>query len=391
MESNIKTDNSMLNLVIATDNFLPRVDGISVFLKNIISKLSNNYNITVISPNFGKVESKNFKHVKIPLSKIGMGDYIGAKLMPGKIKERIRRADIVFTQTIGPVGFLSIYYAKKFRVPVASFMHSIEWELVPMSTKTKIVRRVLFPFMKLLTRYIYNKTDLLILPSEGIAEIASWQRLRSKKNVVNLGVDSDIFCSSKDLNERQKKRVEELKSELELEGKYVIGTHGRLAREKDLYTTLRAYQRLKKKYGDITLIVIGDGILEIKEKLQKVEGVKVIGAVSDVQLYLQLMDVYITASLTETTSLATLEAMSCGLPVISTPVGFIKEYIKDNYNGFFFPIRDAYILSKQIDLLKHNKTLAKSVGERARKTVFSDFQWNNTVSGIKKALKSIEQ
>ena len=42
-------------------------------------------------------------------------------------------------------------------------------------------------------------------------------------------------------------------------------------------------------------------------------------------------------SLTETTSLATLEAMSCGLPVIASKVGFIKDYIAKGHNGIFFP------------------------------------------------------
>ena len=39
-------------------------------------------------------------------------------------------------------------------------------------------------------------------------------------------------------------------------------------------------------------------------------------------------------SLTETSSLATMEAMSTGLPVITTPVGHMRNYVEDNYNGF---------------------------------------------------------
>jgi len=391
MEDNKKEKKLKPKLLIATDNFLPRIDGIAVFLKNIISKLSTTYDVTVVSPNFGKVESKDFKHIRIPLSNIGMGDYTGAKVMPRKIKNLVKKSDVVFTQTIGPIGVLAVYYAKKAKVPVASFMHSIEWELVPMATKTITVRRLLFPFMKILTKFIYNKTNLVILPSEGIAEIVGWRGIKSKKVVVNLGVDSDIFAPAKLLNSNQQKRIEELKNEYDLEGKFVIGTHGRIAREKDLFTLLRAFRRLQKKYSDVKLLVIGEGIPAIKERLQKVDGVILPGAVQEVNVYLNLIDVYVTTSLTETTSLSTLEAMSTGLTVISTPIGFIKEYIKNNVNGFFFPTKDAFSLYKQLDLLKNNNSLVRAVGERARKTVSSAFQWNDTVLGIKDAIKSLEK
>jgi glycosyltransferase involved in cell wall biosynthesis len=82
--------------------------------------------------------------------------------------------------------------------------------------------------------------------------------------------------------------------------------------------------------------------------------------------------------------------MSSGLPIVSTPVGFIKDYIKDNVNGFIFPLKDDFSLYKKLELIKNNSSLAKTVGNRARATVIRKFKWNDTVDGIKSALNSIE-
>jgi len=205
-----------------------------------------------------------------------------------------------------------------------------------------------------------------------------------------LGVDCDVFKPLKDFSEKDKKIVSQLQKELDLEGKFVVGNHGRIAREKDLYTILRAFGWLQKKAPDARLLILGEGVVEIEKKLRSIKGVILPGAKSDVRYYLNLMDVYITASLTETTSLATLEAMATGLPIISTPVGFIKEYIKDNVNGFFFSKRDAYGLFKSIDLIRNNKALARTMGERARRTVENRFQWSQTIKGILDGLESLE-
>ena len=258
-----------------------------------------------------------------------------------------------------------------------------------MATKNILARRFLYPFMKAYCRYAYSKASILIVPSEGTAEALTWQRIKTPKEIVYLGVDSTRFIPEKERSEKEQNEIETLREELGLKGSFVVGNHGRLAEEKDLFTLSRAFQWLNRKYPDVKLIIIGDGTEHIKSKLKKTKNTTLIPRTNDVQKYLNLIDVYVTTSLTETTSLATLEAMSSGLPVISTPVGFIKEYIHNNYNGFLVDTKDSYSIYKNLDLLKTNPELGRKMGQRARKSILKQFEWKNTAEKIAEILKGL--
>ncbi len=376
-------------LLIATDSFLPRWDGISRFLSVIIPQIKDDFDVTVLSPNHGPYIPNGFKLIQVPLSNKKAGDFTAAAFKFNVVKRAVKQADIVFSQTTGPVGFMAVYYAKKRHIPIVSFTHVIEWDLVPKATKNLFLKRLLVHAVKQYSRYIYRKSDLLIVPSESTAELLTWQGIATKKTIVHLGVDSNVFRPYDEKSEQEKDRINKIKEAINLKDEFVVGYHGRIAREKDLMTLSRAYNWLRRHHKNVKLLIVGDGLIEIKEKLKAVDGAILVGAKSNAQDYLPLMNVYVTSSLTETTSLTTLEAMATGLPVIATPVGFIKEYISNNYNGMIFPKKDAYALYKCLETVKGNQSLAQLFGERARKTILKDFQWSHTVDEIRRILKSM--
>ncbi|GAI08660.1 unnamed protein product, partial [marine sediment metagenome] len=59
---------------------------------------------------------------------------------------------------------------------------------------------------------------------------------------------------------------------------------------------------------------------------------------------------------------AILEAMSAGLPIISTPIGAIPEIIEDGANGFLIPPKIPYILAEKILTLIEDKSLREKMG-----------------------------
>ncbi|RJQ17176.1 glycosyltransferase family 1 protein [Candidatus Woesearchaeota archaeon] len=371
----------MRKLLIATDNFLPRWDGIARFLSEVIPRIKNQYEITVLAPDFGETTDEGYKVIKFPVNKkIKLGDFHPAKIKYGIIKEAVRNADIVFTQTIGPIGGLAIKAAAKYKKPTAAFIHSIELELLPMALKGQF-RRFAYPLVKRISSYLYKKCKILIIPSEHVEELLHWQQIHAKTAIVHLGTDTKKFIPAKD-----KAKAKEL---LNLDKtKIIIGYHGRIAREKDLSTLLRAFLRLQRSHANLQLLLVGDGVKDILEKFDR-PGVILVPAQQNVVPYLQAMDIYALTSLTETTSLSTLEAMSCGLPVIATKVGFINDYIVNQYNGFLIDKKNPYQLAKIIEALARNPEARKKIGDRARQTVADKFNWDTTANEIEKVLEKL--
>lgn len=373
-------------LVIVTDNFLPRRDGIVRFLTEIIPRLKDQFDITVICPDSKEQISMNHvSFVRIPSSKRIFGDFKFAKFKPFKIFRAIRKADIVFSQTMGPIGGTGLFIAQVLRKKTVSFIHSIDWELFSKAVDKVFFKRHAGSITKTIMRFLYNRSSHLVVPSERVSELFLLQRINSHRKIIHLGVDTEKFKPMIDKQERQKER-ERLGIKLD---DFVVGYHGRIAREKDLFTLLRAYIKLKKSYPRIKLMIIGSGVPEIISKFKKQTGVIYIPATSTVERYLPLMDVYVQPSLTETTSLSVLEAMSCGLAVITTPVGYIRDYVKDGINGVFFPVKDSFILSRKILYLEKRKSERDILAKQARKTVEEQFNWDRTAFKLEEFFKKI--
>ena len=363
-------------MVIASDNFLPRRDGITRFLSEIIPRLRDHFEITVICPEYEGVEVliDGVDFVRIPLSKRMVGDFRFPRMRCRKVFKAVKKADIVFTQTLGPIGGTALFLAQKLRRKTVAFIHSIEWDLVAQATSLSFVKKYSYPITKRLTHYLYSRCSYLIVPSESVSDILTWKDLQTPKKIINLGVDTNKFKPLDSDAEKIK-----LREYLGIrDDALVIGYHGRIAREKDIPTLLRAFIKLRKKYPYLRLLVVGSGVKDIEKQLQRQPGVIHVSAVSDVDKYLQVMDIYCLSSLTETTSLSVLEAMSTGLPVVTTRVGFVKDYIANAKNGLFFKQGDSFSLTKELTRLIKSAELRKRLGDNARHTVVHRFDWDLT-------------
>jgi len=372
-------------LVIATDNFLPRWDGIARFLSEIIPRLKEHYDITVIAPDLGTYEDPNIRLIKIPLMKIlKVGDFRIPKLRKRLIRSIVRDSDLVFCQTLGTIGKTAIDAAKHHKKPVVSFIHSIEWELVPRAMGNIMLKKYSQMVAKRFAKKMYNKCNLLIMPSHNVSEIFLWNNIRTKSAIVHLGVDTEKFKPV--IPEARKELRERLGFS---DSDMIIGYHGRIGREKDLITLLRAFTRLQIYNRNIKLLIVGDGVESVKRQLSSRKDVILTGAKNNPVPYLQAMDIYALTSLTETTCLSMLEAMSCGLAVVSTEVGFIKSYIRNGYNGLFFEKQNPYHLARCIQKLISDEKSRKILGDNARKTIVEKFSWDKTAKGIEDALEGL--
>ena len=91
-------------LLIGTDNYPPRWDGIARFLNELLPELKKEYEITVLAPKFRKVSQEDKEGIRVVRLKtfpFQVGDFTPAKFHFRKIKREVKKADIVWIQDLG--------------------------------------------------------------------------------------------------------------------------------------------------------------------------------------------------------------------------------------------------------------------------------------------------
>lgn len=122
---------------------------------------------------------------------------------------------------------------------------------------------------------------------------------------------------------------------------------GRFSTEKNLFMLMQAFGSLPQ----VTLTMIGFGLLENELQEKAPQNVNIIGAVENKELYkyYQNHDVFILPSTSEVWGLVVEEAMNNGLPVIvSNKVGCAFEVVKDGENGLIFDVDNIDDLKSKI-------------------------------------------
>jgi glycosyltransferase involved in cell wall biosynthesis len=267
-----------------------------------------------------------------------------------------------------------MYYSKRFYKPLISFVHSVEWDLFSQSLKRfkTFVRET----TRKLVRYLYNRCDMIMVPFEGMTDMLEKAGVNRKYEIVHLGTDVEKFKPAE--SKALAKRMIGLNP-----NNKIIGYVGRFGREKDLETLHKAFIRLKDRFPNTTLLLVGG---ELEKPFDDMENVKIIGPTNNVLPYYQAMDIYVLPSLTETTSLTTMEAMSCGLAVVVTSVGYIPQYVKHKENGMLFLPKNVERLILLLEMLLKDNDMRTRLGKAARKTMTEQYNWDKTAEDVKKIL-----
>lgn len=96
----------------------------------------------------------------------------------------------------------------------------------------------------------------------------------------------------------------------------------------------------------------------------------------------QAATVFVLPSYYEGLPTSLLEAMSCGLSVVTTSVGSIPEIVQNNQNGIIVPKGDPLAISEAVLNLLKNKQKRLEIGQAARKTVELHYDWNKLVDRL---------
>ena len=145
---------------------------------------------------------------------------------------------------------------------------------------------------------------------------------------------------------------------------------GRMTAVKAPERALRIFSKIHEKYPNLRFAFVGDGerlndIQKLKENLCRKAKIDFLGFMENPLKLLREAKVMLMTSVSEGMPMAALEAMAFGIPIVSTPVGGMRELIEDGVTGFLCET-DESLAEKAIFLLE-NEDLRKKMSLNAHR------------------------
>lgn len=203
---------------------------------------------------------------------------------------------------------------------------------------------IYYPIEKILSKY----TDTLISITKEDYELAK-SKFYSKKieYISGIGIDLNKF-NNKALNEKN------LREKLNIsKDKTILLSVGEINKNKNQIAVIKALKKLNNP--NIMYLIAGKGVL--KEKLSKFVSeiglsnqVKFLGFIKDINNYYKIADAFIFPSLREGLSVALMEAMASGIPILCGNIRGNTDLIDNNKGGFLFNPKKVEDIVEKINM-----------------------------------------
>ena len=148
---------------------------------------------------------------------------------------------------------------------------------------------------------------------------------------------------------------------------------------KNVIDLIEAFKEVRRRIPDARLNLIGskpsERIQNVVERNDIQDAVKFPGEIPNDELpkYYRNADLFVMPSAQEGLAIVGLEAMACGLPVVSTKCGGPEQYVNEDETGSLVEIGDQEALTERIVSILKDRELGREMGKRARALMVSDY------------------
>ena len=310
--------------------------------------------------------------------------YTFGKRIKKIIKKNLNEYDVIHDNQ--SLAYELLFFQKK-KPLVTTIHHPISMDLAYQLQSTndiflKLLMRRWHSFL-VMQKFVAKRVKKIVVPSNSsIDDIKNEFHVNEDKmeRVMN-GIDLRVFYPDSKIQKIPFKLVTVASADVPLKG---------------LDYLLKALSDLVKVYPDISLSVIGEqkkgGHTErLIKKLNLEKRVNFFSNLTQEELRITYCraELAIIPSLYEGFGFAAIEAMACGVPLISTSGGALPEVVKDA--GIIIPPKNVKEIYNSVDLLISSPDIAKDFAEKALKRANSKFSWEAVAKKLEKVyFKEIE-
>ena len=359
-----------MRIMIVTDQYPPMVGGVPTVTHGLAVDFANRgHQVWVVAPSHGLRDIRRLEQkVRVyRFSSFEWPAYEGQRipflpLMP--FRNLIKKADPDIIHIHSPVvlGNIAQILAGGLRKPVIATNHYLPINLSRSLTAEPLISK---HFSKITYSYLVhfcNRCEYVTAPTATALKLLYEHGLRAPAQAISNGIDLKKFSPGK--------RDEHLRQRFDLpEGRPLALHVNRLSYEKRVDVLLDAAAKMSSN-GFIAIVGSGPAEAELRaqaERLNLGDRVKFLGFVRDADLLglRRLSDVFVIPSEADLQSLATMEAMACGLPVIAANSYALPELAHHEENGFVFEPGNSDELASYLDTLLTDPALRAQMGVKS--------------------------
>jgi phosphatidylinositol alpha 1,6-mannosyltransferase len=363
-----------MRIMIVTDQYPPMVGGVPNVTHGLAVDFANRgHQVWVVAPSYGSRDVRRLEQkVRVyRFSSFEWPAYEGLRIpfLPFvPIRNLLKKCDPDIIHIHSPIvlGNIAQILAGGLRKPVIATNHYL-----PINMSRSLMADPLLgkPFSDVSYTYLVhfcNRCEYVTAPTQTALNLLYEHGLRAPARAISNGIDLDKFAPGE--------RDPQILRRFQLPQDRPILLHvNRLSEEKRVDVLLDAIPRLKHD-AHLALVSTGPAEADLRAQVERLgigDRVSFLGYVRDADLLSlrQSSDIFVIPSEADLQSLATMEAMACGLPVIAADSYALPELVHHEENGFLFQPGNSEHLASTLDLLLQDEALRQRMGEESLKVI----------------------
>ena len=284
------------------------------------------------------------------------------------------RPDVIESADPYQLGWRALKVGRALHVPVIGFYHSHFPEAYVRKSAMLLGKTATRRVMKLSRAYVcklYNQHAATVVASEGLARVLRHWGVHNVR-VLGLGVNTEIFRPDGS-------GTEAIRRSLGVNsGQNLLLYVGRLAKEKNTATLLRAFRNLQRhRPNEFHLLVIGDGpertqLRKLQMRMNNLSWIRYCADPRELAGFYRAADLFVHPGVQETFGLAALECQACGTPVVGIRGSYMDNIICHDQESWA-PENSPDSLANAIEECSDRKLAA--LGRHAARVARSVYSW----------------
>lgn len=358
-----------LRVLMISDVYFPRVNGVSTSIATFRQQLARlGHRVDLLAPDYGRAEAAEPGIVRIPAGGVPFDPEDRRMRFGALLKAAARLAttgyDLIHIQTPFVAHYAGLRLARRWRLPVVASYHTFFEEYlyhyVPL-----LPRAQMRALARWFSRRQCNVLDGLLVPSTPMRERLRRYGVATPITVLPTGIEPRAFSGGDGARFRARHGIGPQRP--------VLLFVGRVAHEKNIGFLLKVVAQVRHTVPDVLLLIAGEGpaLGAVRREVRAADlerHVTFVGYLSrrqDLQDCYRAGDVFVFASRTETQGLVLLEAMDCGLALVSTAVMGTADVLAGSRGAVIAP-EEVDGFAQRVVLLLRDARLRHRLGQAAR-------------------------